>query len=627
MMKVRPAAAYVVDTRGSPKGTLLPLPLASVRLDGFLGGWQKVNRESSLPHGYAKLVETGVISNFEAAAGRRKAGFQGAMFFSDTDLYKWLEAACFDLANHPDDALGRQVEDAVRLIGDAQMPDGYINTFFQLTGIAERWKLLEKHEMYCIGHLTQAAVAHHRVTGSEDLLRVARRAADHVDSIFGPGRRPGCPGHPEIEMALVELYRVTGEKRYLDLARFLLGNRGKGYVNGTVMYGDHRDAIGVSEPQGHAVMQLYLLCGITDAWLETGEQILYDTVACTWHDMATRKIAITGGVGVRPKGEAFGASYELPNEGTYNETCAQIASVMWCWRMLLATGEVKYADLMERTIYNGVLSGVALDGKSFFYGNGLLSRSGGKRSAWDKCACCPPNVMRTLASVNGYVATTSSLGLQVHLYESCGISADLAEGPVALSVASDYPWDGRVVLTVERSPAAPWELSLRIPGWCANASVSINSRKREEALPPGTPAVLRREWRAGDTVVLELPMEPVIYEAHPYIDSTRSSAAIARGPLVYCIEGHDQPAGVLDCRVDPAGAMRAEKRTDLLRGVTVIKAPGFSREGSEWEGVLYRKLASAGRRTGAGKMIELVAVPYYAWANRGPSPMRVWIPM
>jgi hypothetical protein len=341
------------------------------------------------------------------------------MFFSDTDLYKWLEAACCELMREPDPQLRKQVDDAVDLIGEAQMDDGYIDTFYQVNGIENRRTDLSMHEMYCFGHLIQAAVAHFRATGSESFLTIACRAADHLDSVFGPDSRLGAPGHPEVEMALVELY---------------------------------------------------LLSGITDLYIETGEQILLDTVRNTWDDMTTRKMAITGGVGVRQKSEAFGASYEIPNEATYNETCAQIASFMRCWRMLLLTGEAKYADLMERTFYNGILCGVDLDCKAFFYGNGLFARSGGKRNPWDfNCACCPPNVTRTLSSVHGYFATTSDTGLQIHLYDTCDISADVAGRNVNLHVDTKYPWDGRIRLEVKAASSGTWGLSLRIPEWCSGA--------------------------------------------------------------------------------------------------------------------------------------------------------------
>jgi len=312
----------------------------------------------------------------------------------------------------------------------------------------------------------------------------------------------------------------------------------------------------------------------------------------------------------------------------YNETCTQIAGVMWDWRMLLATGQAKYADLMEWTLYNGVICGVSLDGTGFFYGNALLSRNGSKRGEWDRCACCPPNVMRTLSSLHGYFATSTERGLQIHLYDSAAFSAEIEGGRVQIEMKSRYPWDGLVQLKFDEAPEKSWELSLRIPGWCKDADVALNGKPEQRKPKPGTYLILRRDWRKGDTVELRLSMPPVLYQAHPYVEPARCALAMTRGPLLYCLENIDQEPDVtlMDCSIDPTSAMQADWNEELLHGIVTLKAAGFVEDNSDWAGKLYRDheevMAEPTQRRGT----TLTAIPYYTWANRGPTPMRVWIP-
>ena len=569
------------------------------------------------------MIETGVLTSFEIAAGRRTADLQ-SIRFADSNLYKWLEGAAYELAVRDDDWLSSRVAEAVELIIEAQAEDGYLNTHYQLTDLEGRWtNLRDNHELYSAGHLFQAAVAHFRATGKRDLLSVATRYADHIDTVFGPGKKESVPGHPEIEMGLIELYRVTGERRYLELTRFFVDERGKGLIDGRVYNQDHIPIRDADEPAGHAVRQLYLLAGVTDLYLETGERALLDAMQRLWDDMTRRKMSITGGVGSRYDHEAFGESYELPNDRPYNETCAQIAGVMWSWRLLLATGEARYADLMEWTLYNSVISGVSLDGQSYFYPNPLLSRGQVNRSGWFDCACCPPNVMRTLGSIHNYVATRDAGGIQLHLYDSSVIDMLIGDQRVRLRVETGYPWTPGVRIVVDESPETEWTLSVRIPGWCSGATLAVAGDIMKGI--PGTYSRVTRRWKAGDVVDLVLPMNPVFHEAHPYVEAARGSVALSRGPLVYCLEQHDQDKNVpvLDAAVDPAAPVAEIQDTDLLGGVVALSVDGEIVSHGGWEGSLYRAVQPPNRTT---RPVRLKAIPYYAWANRGAVPMTVWIP-
>lgn len=634
-----------VDTTDSPHARWRTLPFGSTNLtDGFWTRRLDVNRRVSLRHAYHMLEEAGNLHDLRLAAGRATGAYRGPVFM-DSDVYKWLEAVAYELAKEPDAELQAMADSAVELVAAAQGPDGYLNSYWQVVEPDRRWQdLSHGHELYCLGHLIQAAVAFHRGTGDARLLDVSGRFADYVDSVFGPGKRPGTPGHPEVEMALVELYRETRERRYLDLARFFVDQRGHGILGNSRFGGSayFQDRVPVREAdavEGHAVRALYLTSGVADLYLETGEEALLAALQRQWTDMTTRKMYVTGGVGSRHQGEAFGEPYELPNERAYCETCAAIASIMWSWRMLLATGEGRFADVLERALYNAVLSGISLDGQRYFYVNPLLSygvdsamgRKTAERALWHSCACCPPNVMRLFASLSHYLATRDDRGLQVHLYVPGTIEAELGLGrPVALRVATEYPWQGRVRFTVERTDGQAWPLSLRLPEWCAEPGVEIDGRRQPLDLTGGEVkngyVVLERAWREGDVVDLVLPMEPRLTEAHPRVDPARGSVAVERGPLVYCLEQRDQEdsVDVLDVALAETAELRATWRPDLLEGVVTVEASGQAVDTSAWEGKLYRPIGAASRPS--RRPVRLVAVPYYAWANRGATAMRVWVP-
>ena len=516
-----------------------------------------------------------------------------------------------------------------------------MDSYWQVVEPQRRWNDLSMgHELYCAGHLIQAAVAFHRCTGEPRLLEIARRFADNIDSVFGPGKRDGTPGHPEIELALVELYRDTGQRRYLDLARFFVDRRGHGLLDPgrqrhSAYFQDHVPVREASTVEGHAVRQLYLTSGLADLYLETGDESLWQALLRQWDDMVQRKMYVTGGVGSRHMGEAFGEPYELPNDRAYCETCAAIASVMWNWRMLLATGESRYADVLERTLYNAILSGISLNGERYFYVNPLLShgvdsligRKFAERFGWHSCACCPPNVMRLFASLDHYLATRDVEGIQIHLYAPAELDVALPSGQsVRLKMATAYPWDGNVALTRVETSSAPWSLSLRIPNWATEATVRVNGEPRDSCETSNGYAVVSRTWRAGDVVELDMPMAARLTEAHPLVDPTRGSVAIERGPLVYCLEQPDQdpPVRVLDLEIDASAPLTERWQPDLLGGVVTITAEGTAIDPAAWSERFY---APAGTSFGLPRRTaRLTAIPYYAWANRGATAMRVWIP-
>ena len=506
-------------------------------------------------------------------------------------------------------------DEAIALVEAAQRPDGYLNTFVQVLAPGTEYHDLQwGHELYCIGHLVQAAVAWHRSLGDDRLLGVAERAVASVARELAPGARKSIEGHPEIEMALVELYRVTGDRRHLDLAAAFIERRGRGLLGvgrfGRAYWQDHLPVREAPSVVGHAVRQLYLDCGAVDVAVELGDQDLLDAVHRRWRDMVESKMYLTGALGSRHKDEAFGDAFELPPDRAYAETCAAIASVMLAWRLQLATGDPTCADVIERTAFNGVLPALSSDGTAFFYVNPLQRRTnrtweepGSKeRAAWYACACCPPNLMRFVASWPHLLATADQRGVQVHQYASSEISA----GAVRLVVETGYPWDGDVSVTVVESSDAPWTLSLRVPGWSSSATMSDASGRVGETAPDGRSISERRTWRAGDQVVLSLDVAPRITAPDPRIDAIRGCVALERGPIVYAIETADMPAGVdvEDIAWPPDAGATVTARPDL--GQLVV-------------GLTVSATADGERR-------DIDAIPYYAWSNRGAGGMRVWIP-
>ncbi len=626
----------VVDTSRSPYARLRPLPLDAVRFDDlFWAPRLRVVRATTLPAQYEQCERTGRIDNFRRAAGKKQVPFQGR-YYNDSDVYKWLEAASFALAHDTGSAgaeaqawLRRTVEAVIDEVAAAQSPDGYLNTYFTFERAAERFtNLAQMHELYCAGHLIQAAVAHHRATGERRLLEVAKRLADHICATFGPQARLGTDGHEEIELALVELYRETGHRIYLDRAGFFLDMRGRQppVLTGSVYLQDHLPVRAQREIAGHAVRATYLACGMADVYAETGEAALLEALEALWRSAFERKVYVTGGLGSRWSGESFGDDYELPNDRAYAETCAAIGGVMWNWRMLLCRGEARFADWLETALYNGVLAGLSLNGDHYFYQNPLADRGRHRRRDWFETACCPPNVARLLMSLPGYCYSISDDGLWVHLYVAGRVRAALpAAGTFAVRIETDYPWDGAIRFAVEEAPEAGASLLLRVPGWSEGAiTLRVNGRQVDAPMTAGGYLALQRRWQAGDAVELELPMPVRRLMAHPHVLANSGRVALARGPLVYCVEGADHPqVDVWDLALPDDASVVAERRPNLLGGIVALTSEAVAYSATEWDGPLY--LPAARVPPAVRRPTRLVAIPYYAWANREAGPMAVWL--
>lgn len=632
----------------APQRALTPVPFTEVRItDAFWAPRIETNRTKTIPYDFKKCEETGRISNFAKAAGQMEGKFQG-IFFDDSDVYKVIEGAAYALAAHPDPALERYVDGVIAKIAAAQQPDGYLYTFYTVNKTLNlRWTdTRSKHELYCAGHLFEAAAAHFRATGKRTLLDVAVKLADNIDSVFGPGRNQYTSGHEEIELALVKLYEVTGQERYLKLAKFFLDQRGN--AAGHKLYGpysqDHKPVIEQDEPVGHAVRAMYLYCGMADVAALTDAPGYRAALDKIWTNVTTKKMYLTGGVGARHAGEAFGDAYELPNETAYCETCAAIGFALWAHRMNLATADARYADVLERVLYNGFLSGVSLDGEKFFYVNPLASDGRHHRQPWFGCACCPVNVARIMPSLPGYVAAVDAKGgVYVNLYAAGTARVARKGGAVTLAQETRYPWDGKVKLTVTPEKPATFALGLRIPGWTQptwhghpardDGVHGQDARVTNDALycsPPlaAEPAVtlkvngqavapldmrngyarLTREWKAGDVVELDLPMPVRRMVAHSEVKADVGRVALQRGPLVYCFEAVDNGPALRSVYVPADAAFAADHRADLLGGVTVLCGKGMVR-GMEGE---------------PAKSIDLTAIPYYAWDHRAAGAMTVW---
>jgi DUF1680 family protein len=625
--------------------------LDDVRLTG--GIWadrQAVNRDVTICAGAEQLEAVGAFENFKMARARHRGTYHGPVY-QDGEVYKWLEALAWEQAREPSGRLASWQKDISDLVAHAQAQDGYVNTFVQVTSNdGDRFAdLASNHEIFNVGALTQAAVAQVRSGHDDGLADVALRAVDQLAATFGPGRRRGVCGHPLIEMALAELFRLTGQGRYLRQAQYFVDQRGQGLLAGSALgppsyFSDRVPVREATTVEGHAVRAVYLAAGATDVGVEAHDNELLAALRRQWEAMLTTKMYLTGGLGSRWEGESFGDPYELPNDRAYCETCAAVASVQWAWRLLLLTGDARYADLIERTLFNAVLPGLSLGGDRFFYVNVLQLRAGaiddgdddgrspaGGRRPWFGTSCCPTNLMRTISSLANYCFTRSDRGLQVQQYAPSTVHAVVAGAAVVADIATGYPWDGEIEITVRETGEGPWELALRVPVWAAGASVTVNGGEDPFSAEPGTYWRAERSWSRGDTVRLSLPMEPHLTTGSDRVDAVRGCAAIERGPLVYCLEQADQPAGVLvDDVVLERGNMTCQVRPDLLGGVTTVEVPGAAVLCAPGTPPYRRdRPALTGRNPNlvAGQRAALLAVPYYAWANRGPGAMRVWVPL
>ncbi len=620
-------------TADGPKhGKLSAVPISDVRTaDEFWAPRMKTAREVTLPYCFDTCEKTGRIRNFVKAAGRESGKFEG-IWFNDSDVYKVIEGAAYVLQTHPDPELDRLTDEVIGKIAAAQQPNGYLFCFFTIDNRDQQWKNIHRpharHELYCTGHLIEAGAVHYEMTGKRNLLDVACKLADHIGSVFGPDKRHDVPEHQELELALLKLYRVAGRQRDLDLARFFIDQRGN--AEGHKLYGaysqDHLPVRQRSEVVGHSVRAMYNCVGMADLYMATGQQELLAACRRLWESTTHRKMYITGGIGATRQGEAFGRDYQLPNETAYAETCAAIGLIFFAHRMSLIEPDAEYADVLERVLYNGFLSGTSLDGNKFFYQNRLATRGDYRRKPWYGCACCPSNVVRVFPTIGRYVYAHDDASIYVNLYVAGGSKVNLKEAAVTLAQQTRYPWDGAVRLTVDPAEPKQFDLCLRIPGWCRDHQTpgglyrTDDSDRRPTVKINGQPidigsldkgyVRIGREWKAGDAVELDMPMPIQRVYSHEKIEANRGRVALQRGPIVYCVEAVDHGGHVGQLILPPDAVLKAEHRPDLLGGVTVLTGQAAARQAGE------DKLAP----------VELTAIPYYAWDHRDGGEMAVWLP-
>ncbi|MEU6721415.1 beta-L-arabinofuranosidase domain-containing protein [Nonomuraea sp. NPDC046802] len=640
LSQMTPAGHRTIPVDPATAVRLTPLPIHDVTLRGFWGERQRLNREKVIPHCDEWLERAGWVGNLRAAVNGTLATDRVGRLFTDSEIYKIMEAMAWEVAREPSPRFEARLAELSRLLTEAQAADGYLNSFYDYPGGPERYSDLEwGHELYCAGHLIQAVVSRLRAGHDDALVAVGRAAADHICREFRADGRDGICGHPEIETALVELYRATGERRYLDQASRFVERRGNRTL-GDTMYGGrdyYQDDVPIRDAPvlvGHAVRALYLTAGAIDVAVETGDQALLEHLAAQFDRTLERRTYLTGGMGSHHHGESYGEDFELPADRAYAETCAGVASVMVAWRLLLATGEPRYADIIERTLYNIVATAPSDNGDAFHYVNTLhrrsmsvlpdpnhpsLRRTDGMRAAWFTTSCCPTNIARTLASLGGYIATVDGRGLQVHQYVDGEIQATLPDGrAVGISLETAYPLDGTVRLRVTQSDGVPWALSLRVPGWTEKATVRYGATTHQ--LAPGT-ATVTEAWQVGDELTLDLGMMPRWVRPDPRIDAVRGCAALERGPLVYCLESADQHEVDLNLVEVDTSAPFAVREPDDLPGSLAITVSGTVRD--EAAGDWPYLPDQTGR---PARQVELTYVPYHRWGNRGPSAMRVWTP-
>ena len=581
-----------------------PVDFASVHIeDSFWAPRLDLHKTATIPICIDQIEkETGRMRNFEKAGAGE--GEHEGYFFDDSDVYKALEGLAYSLVQHPDPELEAKCDEWIAKIAGAQQPDGYINTYFTLPCPIERWSDMDKHELYCTGHMIEAAIAYYHATGKRTLLDVAQRMVDHAMTVMGPGLRHWVPGHEEIELALVKLYRETGEKKYLDFADWLLDQRGHGYGvygdplepvdDGTRLY--YQDNVPVREITdivGHAVRAMYLYCGMADVASFTGDKGYMAALDRVWDDVVLRNMYVTGGIGSSYTNEGFTEDYDLPNLEAYCETCASIGMVLWNSRMNRMTGQAKFVDVMERSLYNAALAGVSLSGDRFFYVNPLESKGDRHRRAWFGCACCPSNICRFLPSIGGYIYGVQGKTVYTNLYIGSTAQFDVAGKALSLKQETAYPWEGSVLLTVETDSRAA--LKLRIPLWCTSWTLTVNGRPVKAPVVNGY-VLAGRGWKAGDQVLLTLDMPVRLEAADPNVKADVGKRTVCRGPLVYCLEETDNPETYDTAALAGDTVFDQSWQPALLGGVTTLTAS---------DGAVY--------------------VPYYAWDNREAGRMKVWI--
>ena len=622
----------VVYVTHSPYAKLHTVPIRAVTMGkGFWAERRAVNVDKSIPTLLTELEDHGVVDNFLRLEGKKNVPRRGPLY-TDSDIYKWMEAVAFVLQSGDRPKLRAEFERLTGIIAAAQEPSGYLNTYWSGDLAPKRFtEMYRSHELYCMGHLLQAAIAYYRATGDRKLLDVGIRFANYMVENFGPHKRPALTGHPEFEMALVELYRTTGDRRYLEFAGYLLSGVERQRLHLT---DEQVEYMFSGEPftsrtqlEGHAVRAMYASCGATDYYMETGDPAYLKTLETLWRDLVNRKMYITGGVGSREAGEAFGEAYELPDAQAYGESCAAIGNMMWNWRMLLALGQSRFADVIERALYNGINSGMSLSGTLYCYRNPLESTGEKIRNAWYDTTCCPPNLERTLASLPGYMYATSPQGVYVNLFHSSTLDWHLEDGTgIRIAQQTEYPWKGTVDLTV--SPVHPAEFSLfvRIPAWAQGTTVTSDRFSLRQSPKPGEYFEIHRRWDPGDQVHVEFNMRPRLERANPLVREDAGRLAVARGPLIYCLEQPDQLGFNLfnaSLLIDGTDFI-SEYQPDLLGGIVVLKHHGTVVDHPFSSEPLYQPFDEPIERT--GRKVALTFIPYYAWANRGPDRMEVWVP-
>jgi DUF1680 family protein len=639
----------ILNLAHSPHAKLQNIPVHAVTLhEGFWQSRRTANLRSSIPS-MGKLLEAhGRMDNFLRLTGKSAAPQRGPVY-SDSDVYKWLEAVGFTLQTTDDPELHKQAAAVIHDIASAQQPDGYLNSYFvdshapeRMTPKTQQWG----HELYCIGHLLQGGTSYYRAAGDRALLDSGIRFVnDFLLPTYGPGadQKPLLSGHPEIELALVELYRMTGDQRHLALAEYILR-------------GDQRIPLKPGEStyhfcgtpftsrthlEGHAVRAMYACCGATDYYLESGDENYWQTLQTLWNDLVSHQMYITGGVGARSDGEAFGDPYELPNAQAYGESCAAIGNMMWNWRLLAATADARYADVIERALYNGINSGMSLDGSLYCYRNPLAfdPDSGEKiRNPWYDTTCCPPNLERTFASLPGYFYSAAPDGFYIHLFHNSTLDWHLADGtPIQIVQKTNYPWQGTVDIEISLASPTEFALYVRVPAWSVRSSATLNNHvipsvagNLSENHTAGTYLKIARRWSTADTLHLDFDMSPQLLASNSRVIENNNRVALQRGPLVYCLEQLDQPNGtnLADVAI-PASALQKPQFTEsfdknLLDGITVLHLEAATLQTPTSQRGLYFPASSSPVKS---TKAPLTFIPYYAWANRTPSQMQVWTPL
>ena len=589
---------------------IVPVNFSKVSIqDNFWAPRLKTHSAVTLPACLKQCEKLGRIAAFDIVAAGIKTPHYGAPYSRDSDPYKVLEGVAYSYRNNPNPLLLSQAGKLIDKIAAAQQPDGYLNTYYSMTAPNQKWTDMGMHEMYCIGHLIEAAVAFYDATGNDKLLNVAIKAADNIDTQFGPGKRHWVEGHQEIELALVKLYHTTKNEKYLKLSNWLLEERGHGYGVGEIWekkdWGpkycqDDQPVSAMTDITGHAVRAMYMYTGMADVASVTKNTDYISALSRVWEDVVLRNMYVTGGIGSSKENEGFTEDYDLPNASAYCETCASVGMIIWNHRMNLLSGDGKYVDVLERSMYNAALAGISFSGDHFFYVNPLESNGDHHREAWFGTACCPTQMSRFLPSIGNYIYGVSDDGLWVNLYISGTGKMEFSGNPVELKQETNYPWDGRIVLRVSTQKKMDFGVKLRIPGWCKNFRISVNGKALKSNQTAMGYAEIKREWKAGDQIELILDMPVELVSADPKVKENRGKRAIQRGPLVYCAEQVDnKDVDFNHFFINEEDKFEAIQGKDTLAGTTLIQSDSGSQ--------------------------KLTFIPYFTWDNRGPGKMKVWI--